>query len=331
MEAHIKELFNKQILEDAGKHFRVEYDALFEMGGFENFIYGYKKGEQEYILRISHLSHRTYDEILSELDFVNYLTKHNANVSIPVFSKENHLVEMIFSKDSYFTVSSYIKADGKRSTPEDFNDEFFFDYGKTTGNFHKLAKLYHPTKGTVKRFKWDNDPLFSHAKTYLPKNDEIIYERFTELTQKLNQLPITQKNYGLIHTDIHMGNFFVKDNQLCVFDFDDCAYQWFISDIAIALFYYLDFSVRDKVHEKENAHHFMTQFMKGYFTENKLTKEDMLLMKDFLKLREIILYIVLYRSVDLTTNNFAKRYVDKYRDRIINHIPFIDMDFTQYV
>ncbi|MFH0766573.1 MAG: phosphotransferase [Bacillota bacterium] len=331
MEAHMKALFNHQILEEAGKHFDVELKDLFKVGGFENFIYGYKKSEEEFILRISHSSHRTYEELLAELDFVNYLAVHHANVSIPIVSKEKNLVEKIDIKNSYFTVSSYIKAKGERPTPEYFNENFFFNYGRTIGNFHRLAKKYHPRNSTIKRFKWDGDPLFINARSYLLDTDEIIYNRFTELIKKLNQLPITKENYGLIHTDIHIGNFFTKDDQLCVFDFDDCAYMWFISDIAIALFYYLDFSMRDETHEKENAHFFMTHFMKGYLTENKLSYEDMSMMQDFLKLRELVLYIVLYRSVDMEQNNFAKRYVDKYRNRIIHHVPFVELDFTQYL
>jgi len=41
----------------------------------------------------------------------------------------------------------------------------------------------------------------------------------------------------LIHTDVHAGNFFVDDGRITVFDFDDSSYQWFASDIAIALYY----------------------------------------------------------------------------------------------
>ncbi len=331
MEPHIRKLFNQQILENAGLHFGVKLEDLSEIGGFENFIYAYKNDEKEFILRISHSSHRTYDQLLSELDFVNYLSNHHANVSIPVYSVNHHLVEKVEAKDSYFTVSSYIKAEGERPNRSQFDESFFFNYGKTIGQFHKLAKNYKPDEGVIKRFNWDSDPLFIHAKSYLPDTDEIIYSRFKELINQLNRLPIHKNNYGLIHTDIHMGNFFIKDNKLCVFDFDDCSYMWFISDIAIALFYYLEFSMRDETDRIKISSHFMTHFMKGYLSENKLTRQDMESMDDFLKLRELVLYIVFYRSVDMSTDNFASRYIKKHRQRIIGYDKFIDIDFTQYL
>ena len=123
MEAHIRALFNQDIMRQAGKFYNVEMVDIFEVGGFENFIYGYKKDEKEYILRISHSSHRTFDQLLAELDFVNYLADHGANVSIPVFSINHNLVESIHIEGSYFTVSSYIKANGRRPKKEDFNHE----------------------------------------------------------------------------------------------------------------------------------------------------------------------------------------------------------------
>ncbi|MCF7931477.1 MAG: phosphotransferase [Acholeplasmataceae bacterium] len=331
MEAHIKALFSEQVLEKSGLFFGVKLEDLFEVGGFENFIYGYKKEGKDYILRISHASHRTYEELLSELDFVNFLANQHANVSIPVLSINQHLVEKVDSMESYFTVSSYIKAEGERPNKKHFDDTFFFNYGKTIGEFHKLTKAYKPDKGIIKRFNWDSDPLFIHARSYLLDTDEIIYQRFKELIAHLNQLPIHQNNYGLIHTDIHMGNFFVKDKNLCVFDFDDSSYMWFVSDIAIALFYYLEFSARDEKDQVGISQFFMTHFMRGYLSENKLTKQDMETMDDFLRLRELVLYIVFYRSVDLSTNQFASNYIKKHRYRIIDKQKFIDIDFTQYI
>jgi len=331
MEAHIKALFNEQVLEKSGLFFGVKLEDLFEVGGFENFIYGYKKEGKDYILRISHASHRTYEELLSELDFVNFLANQHANVSIPILSINQHLVEKVEVNDSYFTVSSYIKANGERPNKDQFDETFFFNYGKTIGEFHRLTKVYMPDQVIIKRFSWDNDPLFINARSYLPDSDEIIYQRFKELMEHLNQIPKHTDNFGLIHTDIHMGNFFVKNKELCVFDFDDCAYMWFVSDIAIALFYYIEFSARDEKNQLSLSEFFMTHFMRGYLSENSITKQDMKTMNDFLKLRELVLYIVFNRSVDISIDNFASRYIKKHRDLIIANSQFINIDFTKYI
>ncbi|MBU1094173.1 MAG: phosphotransferase [Firmicutes bacterium] len=331
MEAHIRKLFSQEILKEAGKKFGVKIEELYEVGGFENFIYGYKKEEEEFILRISHASHRTYEQLLSELDFVHFLAENHANVSIPVLSVDHNLIEKVELKDSYFTVSSYIKAEGERPSKAHFDDTFFHNYGKTIGQFHRLTKKYQPSNGVIKRFKWDDDPLFINARSYLPDSDEIIYTRFVELIEELNQLKIDSDHYGLIHTDIHMGNFFINEKKLTVFDFDDCSYMWFASDIAIALFYFLEFSIRDEMKFKENTDYFMAHFMKGYLSENNLSLDDMKTVHNFLKLRELVLYIVFFRSVDMTVDSFASKYIIRHRDHIINKDLFVDIDFTQYL
>lgn len=38
-----------------------------------------------------------------------------------------------------------------------------------------------------------------------------------------------------MHNDLNPANFHVNDGQITLFDFDYCAYNWFINDISIAL------------------------------------------------------------------------------------------------
>lgn len=329
MDKFIHALFNDTILEEASKYYDVELNDLYKVGGFENYIYGFTKNNTEYIMRISHSSHRTIDQVEGELDFVNYLAENNANVSIPVKSINHRLVEKVKCSDnSYFTISVYYKAPGTRPTKESLTEQFFINYGRVIGRFHHLTKSYKPIKHG--RYSWFEDPLLTNAHKYLDEKDSIILAKFNSLINRIKQIPINTNNYGLIHTDIHMGNFFVKNDELCVFDFDDTCYMYFVSDIAIALFYYVQ-GIHDSEKRNETAHRFMTLFMEGYKKENHLSKDDFLSITEFLKLREMVLYIVFHRSTDLESESYAKRYVDFYRDRIINDIPFVDIDFASYL
>lgn len=331
MEQWIKTLFDDAILESAAHCYGVEKKDVFLVGGFENFIYGFTKNNQSYILRISHTSHRTIHDISSELDFVRHLSDHGAPVSKPVLSINNQWVEPILAKDgSVFTVTCYQKAKGERPTRAHVTPEFLFNYGKTIGQFHLLTTQYFPETHLQKRFIWDQDPLLVHAKSYLPANDVIIFERFREIVEEINRLPKNNLNYGLIHTDIHMGNFFVSNHELTVFDFDDSAYMHFVSDIAIALFYYIVFMKADDTEKLAKADFFMTHFMKGYLSVYRLPKHDFLEISKFLKLREMVLYIVFFRSTDVKNDEFARRYVETHRDLIIHHTPVIDLNFEKY-
>lgn len=332
MEKNIKSLFNDDILRQVARLYEIELEDLKPVGGFENFIYGFEKGHTDYIVRISHSSHRTLEQVISELDFVNFLANYDAPVSTPILSKNQKLVEEVLCQDgTYFTISVFTRAPGEKPNRTMQSAEFFENYGRTIGCFHWLTKMYQPGIGVTKRFKWDEDPLFKNAHLYLQAEDSIILERFYGLIEEMNQLPVSNHNYGLIHTDIHMGNFFVKDNELSVFDFDDCSYMWFVSDIAIALFYYIDFQQITEELKLEKAKFFLKYFMIGYLRENKLTKTDFLYIEKFLKLREIVLYIVFFRSVDLKTNKFAANYIETHRERIIQKTPFLNMDYKQFI
>jgi len=327
MEKFVKELLTEKVLNEVKNLYAI--NELYYVGGFENFIYGFDKDNQSYIVRISHSSHRTIAQIKAEIDFIFYLSNNNANVSTPIFSVNNNLVEKItLENNSYFTVCAYTKAIGQPPSRTNLTESLFYNYGKTIANFHKLTKSYQLKEGLLPRYTWDEDILIKDASKFLDAKDKIILEKLNELIIKINSIERTKDNFGLIHTDIHFGNFFIHNDNLTVFDFDDVAYQYFISDIAIALFY-LVYLLNDE-EKMELADRFMKNFMKGYFEENKLAKEDFLKINLFLKLREIILYIVIHKTLNIEESKFAQTYINKYRERIINDIEFINLDFEKY-
>jgi Ser/Thr protein kinase RdoA (MazF antagonist) len=131
------------------------------------------------------------------------------------------------------------------------------------------------------------------------------------------------ENYGLIHTDIHAGNFLVDQNQnLTVFDFDDCAYFYFLSDIAIAIFYTVFFNPN----RHEISKPFITALLKGYMKQHVLKKSDFLQIELFFKLRILILYLALKRSTQ-PTDPFTQKYNSIYFEDLKNHRPFLNMDY----
>ena len=329
MDKNTKELLTEKVIEKAALLYGRKKDALYFVGGFENFVYGFDADGKSYIVRLSHSTHRTLDEIKAEMDFLFYLAHNGANVSMPIKTVSGQLVESIGCWDgSQFIVCAFTKAEGEVPTRQNVNKRMFYNYGKTIGFFHRLTKEYREGEGIQRRLDWNQDLMIVNADKYLPESEHVIVERLYEIVSEIRLLDKNRDNYGLIHTDIHMGNFFVKDDDLMVFDFDDLAYQFFVSDIAIPLFY-LVFMIPEEDWIKW-ADGFMTEFMKGYLRENRLSREDYLKIPLFLKLREIILYIVVYQALNVEGDRFAEAYVKRYRDRIINRTPFINLDFDKY-
>jgi len=325
VEKHIKDLFTDKVLEKCAASFGLRLDEVTYIGGFENFVYGFKRKDKDYILRIGHSDHREYDMIRAELDWMNFLAKNRADVSIPIKSSVGEFVEIVKVSDgSYFTVTAYEKAKGSRQTTENIDDDFCFEYGRAIGKLHNLTKKYKVTEGIPKRYEWHQDILFENGASFLPKEDKYIIEKYNELIAYLKELPKDTDSYGLIHTDIHFGNFFVDNNKLTIFDFDDCSYKWFISDIAIAIFYLTAFGM-DSDKRNSFVKEFLSSFMKGYNVENKLDQFWIKELKNFIRLREFIIYMVIHRSFDVNNlPKWAAKYKADFKRRLEQNIPLID-------
>ncbi|QVK20579.1 phosphotransferase [Mycoplasmatota bacterium] len=324
MEKHIKNSFNNSYLEKASTIYGFDMTTLEEVGGFENLIYSFKKNENKFILRISHSDHHNLYDLNAELEFIQFLKDNNAKVVTPIKSEKGNLVEMLGEKEPTFLATAFKFAKGRAPRREDATKEFFTEYGRVLAEMHKITKRFIPKN---RRIEWYEDVLIKDACSYLPENSKVC-SIFNELLNELHELPKDKESYGLIHTDMHMGNFFINDElEFEVFDFDDSAYKWFISDIAIVLFYSIWFNPDDL----ERADFVMKHFMKGYNQVNKLDDSWFSKLNLFLKFRRIILYIVIHRSFDINNlPDWADRYIKLHEENILSDSPFIALDFNQY-
>lgn len=328
MEKESKELFNDIILGAAACKFGVNINELNYIGGFQNFIYEFKKEGTPYILRITHSTHRSENKIRGELDFVKYLYEGGISVSKPVYSIDGEITKRIDVNDSYFTVSAFEKAKGKKlSFPEYLNSEkIFFELGKITGRIHRLSKSYMPKKEIIRRHDWTDNYYIKSIDKFIPKVEYGIHKGLKEVLNEISRLDKGKNSFGLIHGDINIGNFFVDGDRITVFDFDECQYSWFVEDIAIQLYYTIYVILDDAIDEREEmGKRFMERFMKGYMLENSLGDCWINTIPLFLQLREIIVHVGIYRSWSLNSlNQWQSEYFKQSKARIEKGIPLIN-------
>lgn len=320
MERESRKLFNETILKAAAYKFGIDANELSFVGGFQNYIYEFKKKETPCILRITHSTHRTENRIKGELDWIEYLSENGVCVSKPVCSLNGELTERIDTHDSYFTASAFEKAKGKKlSYPEYLgNEEVFFELGKITGRIHMLSKGYVPKVEGIRRHDWTENYYISNINRFVPREEYSIHKSCEELLKELSKLHKDMNSYGLIHGDINIGNFFADGNRITVFDFDECQYSWFIEDIAIQLYYTVYVILDDTIEErKAMAKRFMNRFMEGYNLENSIDDCWIKIIPLFLRLREIIVHVGIYRSWNFNNlNQWQKDYLEQSRARI---------------
>jgi Ser/Thr protein kinase RdoA (MazF antagonist) len=327
MEEHIRRAINNDIVSKAGKYFDVEFDKIKFHGGFENFVYVFKKNEIEYILRLVHSDHKVYEQVLGEIEFIDYLAHNGACVSTVIKSVNDNIVETIeINETAYFTVSAFVRGIGDRVRDNTKNPEFWKNLGEQTGLLHKLTKTFKPKH---KRLVWEEDTLYKLAPQILSGDDKIIFEKLNERMNKICGFSKSINNYGLIHTDLHFGNMVIDDSgNLTFFDFDDSAYKHFISDIAIIIFYHLGFRDTSLEFKTERSLWILRNFFEGYNLQNNLSKEELLHLHDFFKLRELTLYTVIIAAGDeIVQSEWGQNFINIYRQKIIDDTPFVDVDY----
>lgn len=318
----IQEAMTSAIVEEASKLYQFSMSDVKHIGGFENHVYEYEKDNKFYILRFVHNIHREEEHVIAELEFIDYLNQHGASVSTVVHSCNDRLVERVPLEDgNYFSISAFTKAPGGFVKEEDLGDELFYQLGKDVGILHRLSKEYHPKH---RRYHWYEEDYVAACKPYVPAEDEDIIEQANKIIETIQSLPMTNDNYGLIHTDLHFGNMYYDNGTFTFFDFDDSSYKHYISDIAIILYYY--FSFRSPIDENriDRTKQILRPFLRGYISEHKLDSSMFQYLNDFLKLRETVLYLVLKAHIQGEPNPAREAFVQQLQFNIRNHVPFYE-------
>jgi Ser/Thr protein kinase RdoA (MazF antagonist) len=328
MDPAIAARLNDKILQEAMRRYNISADEIELLDGFESFIYRFQRPDGKFILRLGHSSRRSPDLIRGEVEWINYLAGGGAAVARAILSENGNLVEPVDDvQGGEFLCTAFVHAPGQGVRRQQVNDSLVINYGHLIGRMHALAKTYRVSNLAWRRYAWDG-PENNTAERQMPAKEVLALQKYRLLLAHLQSLPRDVNGYGMIHQDAHLGNIFVDDdNQLTLFDFDDCVYGHFIYDIAMVLFY-------ASLGEPDPAAYtswFMPLFLSAYREENSLDPAWLAELPHFMKLREIDLFAAIHFSFndgDHPADPWCERYMKGRRERIVGDIPFIVYDWS---
>ena len=329
--------FNKTIEKEAIALYGFSKSNTTKLNGFESYVYECEKNNKYYILKITHSIRRTKNNILGELEFVDFLYENEVNVKKSINSIHDRKIEVIQSDDSEFYVYGFEKAEGiilpnkNLLSSNLWNESFFEKWGQTTGKFHEISKKYTPSCTQIKRQEWFQDELFQNIERLIPIDQSLVLDKIKILIDKLRCVPTIPEMYGLTHSDYHPWNICLNGDEIVIFDFDCCEYYWYVNDIVVALYYSALFnSEKNKSKLESFSKSFLKSFLKGYRRETYLNVETMELIPDLLKLRKMLLYTFEYKmNINAYEDEKGDDYMKRNRRIIENELPVIDIDFTQ--
>lgn len=324
--AALWEIHQEELLCTAAERYRLDRKTLEPLSGFESLVIQ----SENLVLKITHSIRRSKDYLLGELEFVQYLAQNGVAVAAPVPSMQSHLVETIALEDGYFLIYAFQKAKGAEPSENELDVDFYEQWGRLTGQIHALTKQFQPSRPAYKRQEWYQEDVLNYDK-YVPASQQIVHQKKEKIIRLIQSLPKNRDCYGLTHNDIHYGNIFLADGGLTLFDFDDCTYQWFINDIAIAIHSVLP-GYDQEGQFNQIAEHFLTYFLKGYFHENQLDPIWFGYLADFLRLYDLINYGVFHQAWDMNNLSAVRQNtLNRVRHRIENEICIVEINFEKFI
>ena len=271
------------VLEYASKCYSFEVSNVTWINSGSNRVYKVLKNGQNLYLRIST---RTFDYILAEIDWINYL-RDSVKTPELVKSVNGKKIETYQGEEKTYILCLFYELPGvfwDKNNTSTWNDTVFYNWGKTMGKMHRLTKKYQPPGGVHTR------PLFEHNFISLEFYKDIpsVYDKMAQIQKEIFSLPRDIDSYGLIHSDMHQQNLLINNNDITVLDFDDCQYGFFSLDIGIALYHAIWWgSPNDNFAKNDFALKVIKNFLTGYSAENHLSDFWLKKIMMFMKYRQI--------------------------------------------
>jgi amicoumacin kinase len=327
--------YNDKVRNEACQRFGFDPATLEQLDGSAVVYEGMRAG-QAAILKISPglvnppevILGATREQMLGEMDFIRYLDREGVPVALPLASRDGEWVVSIPLDDqSCFLVCAFEKAPGFMY-PDDavveFPETVLHEWGRLLGRMHRLSGAYRPSDPAWRRPSWEQDDLLDYH-GLIPADQPLVWQRYDEIIAALNTLPRTPQVFGLVHGDLHHGNFFNDNGRLIAFDFDAAHYLWYIADIVIALYNCLPMPRSETVKRRGFALHFLPHFLQGYVLEKPLDPSWLARIPFFLKWNEMLDYSYKYKFWDMDNLSDRRRAIlADMRRRIENEIPVVE-------
>ncbi|RAL20625.1 hypothetical protein DL240_16470 [Lujinxingia litoralis] len=328
------------IRQHIAQHLNVAADTIAFIRGFENivfrqsFVAGAPREPAARILRLTEPSHRSRGQLQAEAAWVLDLAERGVPVARPLPWHEDDLIEELVVDGTRYWAMAFELAPGKAVDSRDaevWNAALFETWGETLALLHLSARDYQVPAGQPRRPRWDEDDLMGPER-YLAPADEAVIEACHAIFHALSALPADDADFGLVHNDFHIGNFFVDRGRITLFDFDDACYHWFANDIATALYSPCWWSQEGDVAEQRDfARSFTGRLLRGYRRHRELPGAWLEALPLLLRYRDALTYTVIHKRMDVSALDARlERELAACRARLLGGPARVEIDFQSF-
>ena len=257
-------------LDEYLKYFRISSNAVypFEMHGKRHF------------LRLSPVEEKQKENLMGELEFLQYLQRAGYGAMKPVAAKNGETLLILNTEGGSYYASVFEGVAGTSIEDTDYRKEIMIAYGKALGRLHNLSMEYQPENrkwSYTDALEWVKK-IFEEQKVREPDNEQKgncypVFEKMLKeaekVEQELTKLELTKETFGLVHYDFEPDNVFYneEDCSCYVIDFEDSMYHFFLIDVEQVLDA-LSEELDSRAYEQAKQY-----FLQGYRSEKVLEQD----------------------------------------------------------
>lgn len=299
-------MFAHEILKQYGIHeaevacINFEFNATFAVS---------TQSGQKYALRLNINSPRVATNIQAETQWVRHLTRiPGIHVPTPITTlEENDVVSAIHSDSGQMIYGvMYTWLEGKEIGDEPTREKLHA-VGAAIALMHESSASFELSDEadlpTFHDFFWGTDDYLFSNKSRLNADARLLLEQARDVIMKYIKELYADSPVHIIHADLHGWNLMWHEDQLYIFDFDDCGFGVEAQDIAVAL-YYLD------TPEQHAA------LLDGYKSIRLLPKYSENAMKALLLQRRLLLLNYLFETKNPEHKQMLPAYLEKSLERV---------------
>jgi Ser/Thr protein kinase RdoA (MazF antagonist) len=236
-----------QLAVDALDYYDLSH-AEFHLHSYtNNAIYRVINGQACYALRIHRPGHKRLAWIRSELTWLDAI-RCETDLCVPepfgsVYAGQLDGVAQPVICDLFGWI------DGKSLQPDAISLEHVSAIGSFAAHLHNLSAKFHPPRG-FERPRLDWDGLFGSESPYRSAGETQFFSQeqrkvLDDVAQRVKAvmaaLDSNTAGFGLIHADLLPKNVIQRncgETNICLTDFDDCAFGYFLYELAPLLWVY---------------------------------------------------------------------------------------------
>ena len=298
--------FATELLKDYGIHgakvscINFEFNATFSVE---------TDSGTKYALRININSTRTVENMKGEIEWVRHLNRTSGiHTPTPIATVKDDYIVSALHADSGQTLYGlmYSWLDGEELGDEPTLSQLH-EVGRAIATLHQestdFALSADAALPTFNDFFWGTEDFLFSDKSVLSDTDRALIQQAHDLIMQFTNDLYQNSKVHIIHADMHGWNLMWNEDQLSVFDFDDCGYGVEAQDLAVTL-YYLDTPEQDEA------------LLNGYKSVRPLPTYSANAMKALLLQRRLLLLNYLFETKNQEHKEMLPAYLEKSLERV---------------